>query len=151
IAAGTVIYFTDNEWTGSSFVTGESNWSWTATADVAAGTLVTMDGIAAGNTATSNLGTIAFTESTARGIETPTEGIFAYVAAPNAPSAFLTAYTGGNYFLQGSTGPGVLTNTGLTDTATPGGTTAISWGTIKGNPDIATYVGPTSGYHDFAD
>ena len=32
IAAGTVIHFTDNEWDGSAFNTGESTWSWTATA-----------------------------------------------------------------------------------------------------------------------
>ena len=62
IAAGTVITFTDNEWSGSAFNTGESTWTWTAASDIAAGTVVTMDNLAAGETATSNLGAIAFSE-----------------------------------------------------------------------------------------
>ena len=50
IPAGTVINFTDNAWNGTAFNTGESVWSWTATGDIAAGSVVTIDGLAAGQT-----------------------------------------------------------------------------------------------------
>jgi hypothetical protein len=45
IPSGTVIYFQDNEWnglaigSGGAFNTGESTWSWTATSEVAAGSI----------------------------------------------------------------------------------------------------------------
>ena len=36
LPAGTTIFFSDREWTGSAFNTGEGGWSWTAPAtDVA--------------------------------------------------------------------------------------------------------------------
>ena len=30
VPAGTIIYFTDNEWDGSSFNTGETYWQWSS-------------------------------------------------------------------------------------------------------------------------
>ena len=45
IAAGTVIYLTDNEWNGRFSTRAKAITSWTATADVAAGTVVSIDNI----------------------------------------------------------------------------------------------------------
>src|SRR5262249_8563139 len=89
IAAGTVISFTDNEWNGTAFSSGESVWTWTATSDVAAGSVITMTGLA--GTATSNLGTIAFLDATVRGLQQSNEAVYAFQGPVGAPTAFLTA------------------------------------------------------------
>ncbi|WP_119462595.1 calcium-binding protein [Rhodospirillaceae bacterium SYSU D60014] len=145
ISAGTVIQFTDNAWNGTSFSTGEATWSWTAGADIAAGTIVTMDGLAAGQTATSNLGTIAFSEEAARNIEVANEIVYAYVGEPGAPAEFLAAITNSWAF---PSFPATLANTGLTE-----GLTAVAVGTRDPSmtPDIAAYDGPTSGFPAFSD
>jgi hypothetical protein len=131
ISAGTVITFTDNEWNGTNFNTGEASWTWTATGDVAAGTVVTMDGLAAGQTAASNLGTIAFSDETQRDISISNETIYAYVGDVSAP-AFLTAISNDAF----SSANGLLTNTGLVQ-----GQTAISLTSLDADADIATYAG----------
>lgn len=46
IPAGTTIIFSDREWTGAAFNSGEGSWNWTAPAGgVTAGTVVTLDNI----------------------------------------------------------------------------------------------------------
>ena len=46
IPGGTTIFFSDREWTGSAFNSGEGGWSWTAPAtDVAPGTVITISDI----------------------------------------------------------------------------------------------------------
>ena len=132
LTAGTVITFTDNEWSGSAFNTGESTWTWTATSDVAAGTIVTMDSLAAGLTATSNLGAIAWTEETARNIDDAKEVVYAYVGSAATP-IFLTAIGNGSFL----TANGTLSNTGLT-----AGKTAITLSGLDADADIASYIGP---------
>ncbi|BCJ89620.1 hypothetical protein IZ6_03550 [Terrihabitans soli] len=131
IPAGTVITFTDNEWNGTSFNTGEATWSWTATGEIAAGSVVTMDGLAAGQTATSNLGTIAFSDQTQRDIDVQNETVYAYTGAPGAP-AFLSAISSDNF----GTANGALTNTGLVQ-----GQTALSLTSLDADADIAVYGG----------
>ncbi|MGE0725626.1 MAG: beta strand repeat-containing protein, partial [Alphaproteobacteria bacterium] len=132
IAAGTEIHFSDATWNGSAFSASESAWTWTATSDVAAGAIVTMDGLAAGNTATSNLGTIAFTQSFQRDIAASGEVVYAYLGTPAQPSAFIAAIANTEF-----EGYGSLVNTGLTE-----GVDAIN---LTGNVDIATYDGPRDG------
>ncbi len=146
IAAGTVIWFTDNEWDGNAFNTGEATWSWTATGDVGAGAIVTLDGLGAGNTASSNLGTIAFTSPSTRDLSAAAESVYAYVGDANAPSAFLTALTTAAIGFTNAAIIGVLTNTGLTV-----GATALHLGLIGGNLDIGAYNGPRSGLPSLAD
>lgn len=142
ISAGTVITFTDNEWDGASFNTGESTWSWTAAGDIAAGTVVTLDNLVANLTATSNLGAIAFTEETDRYIQAANESIYAYVGDSTAPT-FLAAIANDGF----RSNYGLLDNTGLTL-----GVTAISLQTKDADADIAAFhggrVNPTN-YADF--
>jgi hypothetical protein len=135
IAAGTVITFTDKEWNGSSFNTGEATWNWTATSDITAGTVVAMDGLAAGQTATSNLGTIAFSDATQRDIGNANETVYAYVGEASAPG-FLAAI-GNDAFTSAN---GLLTNTGLVQ-----GQTAISLAALDADADVAAYAGIRGG------
>ncbi|MBV1689383.1 M10 family metallopeptidase C-terminal domain-containing protein [Novosphingobium sp. G106] len=140
IAAGTVIHFTDNEWTGSAFNTGESTWSWTATSDIAAGSVVSLDSLASG-TATSNLGTIAFSETTQRDISISDEIVYAYVGTPTAPTAFLAAVSN-DALTTGAT----LSGTGLV-----AGQTALTLTAKDADADIAQYTGVTTGRPSYAD
>ena len=131
IVAGTVITFTDKEWNGTSFNTGEATWSWTATSDVAAGTVVTMNGLAAGQTATSNLGTIAFSDATQRDIGITNETVYAFVGELGTPE-FVAAISNDAF----TSANGLLTNTGLVQ-----GQTAISLTSLNADADIAVYAG----------
>jgi hypothetical protein len=142
IVAGTVIHFTDNEWTGSAFNSGESGWSWTATGDIAAGTVVTLDGLATGQTVTSNLGTIAFTDATQRDIAISDEIVYAYVGTPTAPTAFLAAVANDALTASDAT----LNGTGLV-----AGQTALTLTAKDSDADIAQYNGVTSGRTAFSD
>ena len=142
IAAGDTIYFQDNEWTGSAFNTGESSFSFTATAAIAAGTIVTINGIATG-AATSNLGTIAYTDSSNLGLSASGEIVYAFTgASATAPGVFLAAIANGGLTPTGVT----LAGTGLVE-----GASALNLGTLSaGGPDIATFIGPRSNEASFA-
>jgi predicted extracellular nuclease/Ca2+-binding RTX toxin-like protein len=115
IEAGTVIFFQDNEWNGSAigaggaFNTGESSFSWTATSEIAAGTIVAIDNIGTG-TIGSNTGTATFINSANRGFNNSDEVVYAFIGTSDtAPAVFLTAATNGNFASHGS-----IANTGLT-------------------------------------
>jgi len=136
ITAGTVIHFTDNEWTGSSFNTGESVWDWTATSDIAAGTLVTLDNLSNPATASSNLGSVSFTDTTSAGIDDANEIVYAYTGDAGTPT-FLTAIANSGFTAGGAT----LTGTGLTS-----GTNAI---TFSSGVDTAQFNGQRSGLTNF--
>jgi predicted extracellular nuclease/2',3'-cyclic-nucleotide 2'-phosphodiesterase (5'-nucleotidase family) len=135
LSAGTVIHFTDNEWLGANFNSGESGWSWTATADVTMGSIVTLDMLGSG-TATSNLGTVTFFDDTNRGIAASDEMIYAYVGTTASPTAFLAAIANDGFAISG----GTLAGTGLTV-----GTNAIDLGSVDADADIAAYSGPRDG------
>jgi hypothetical protein len=100
VGSGTTIYFTDRSWNGTTFAGaggGEGTYAWTAAADIAAGTIIT----------------ISEAELTAAGIELSDLGETIYVyqgADANTPTAFLHAIE----FGDGNTTFGAsLTNTGL--------------------------------------
>src|SRR5262245_27320183 len=132
IPAGTTIYFQDNEWNGSAFNGGESAWSWTATGDVPAGTIVTIDNIGTG-TVSSNLGSVAFVEATNRGVANSDEIIYAFVgSSATAPTAFLAAIANDTF----TNGGGTLTGTGLT-----AGVNAIELAGIDADADVAAFAG----------
>jgi hypothetical protein len=141
IAAGTVIHFTDNEWTGASFNSGEDTWSWTAGQDIKAGTIVTLDGLNA-TSATSNLGAISFDSAAPADLQPFNEIVYAYIGDPNAPTAFLSAIANGTF----ATGGATLAGTGLAD-----GVNAVSFSSVSSNAEIATYVGPRLGHTSFSD
>jgi Ca2+-binding RTX toxin-like protein len=140
ITAGTVIYFTDNEWDGAAFNTGESTFAWTAGQTIAAGTIVRISSIAA--TATSNLGTVTFTDASNTGISNSNEILYAYVGAADAPTAFLSAVANDGLTNGGAS----TTNTGLV-----AGTNAIDLGQIDADADIGAYTGTRSGAAAIAD
>ncbi len=99
VGSGTVIYFTDRSWNGTVLGAaggGDGTYTWTAGADMAAGTVIT----------------ISEAELTAAGIELLDTGevIYVYQGAINTPTTFLHAveYGDGNDTFNGS-----LANTGL--------------------------------------
>ncbi len=143
IPSGTTIFFQDNEWTGAAFNTGESGWSWTATADVAAGTIVRLDNIGTG-TLTPSVGPAVFVDSSNRGLAAATENVYAFLGTSvTAPTTFLAALASNTFALGGS--GSTLTGTGLTV-----GTTAIEFATVDSDTDIAAYTGTRSGQATFS-
>src|SRR5262249_34999568 len=68
IPAGTQIHLTDNAWNGKGFASTESFWTWTADTDIAAGTVVTMNGLLVSATVagsfSSNLGELTLDAGT---------------------------------------------------------------------------------------
>lgn len=87
IPLGTTIFFQDNEWDGTVFNTGESAWSWTATSDIAAGTVITIDNIGTGTIAT-NSGTVTFLDSSNRGIANSNEAVYAFLGTSHHADGF---------------------------------------------------------------
>lgn len=141
IPAGTVIYFSDRTWDGSSFTSLETFWTWTAAADVAAGTVVRIDNFFSG-TLSADVGTVEFTATNNRGLSATSETIYAYTGPdPTTPTTFLAAIASKGFALGDG---GVLTNTGLVE-----GQTALSLAD-NGGVDVGAYVGPRSDQTDFA-
>ena len=139
IAAGTTIYFTDNEWTGPAFNGGEGYWSWTAGAGgVAAGAIVTISNMQSATLISANTGTAAratVAGSTNFDLAGSGEIVYAYIAATvtSAPT-FLTAIS-----TTTLTSGAVLTGTGLI-----AGVNALEFGTPADALDIGAYNGSRS-------
>jgi uncharacterized protein len=143
ISIGEIIFFEDNEWNGTNFVdTNEGAFSWTATARVAAGTIVRIDNIGSGTIAASS-GTVATPISgrgTNRGIGGDNEVVYAYQGNSTTPT-FLTAVANSGF----TSTTGLLTNTGLI-----AGTNALDLSTIDDGADIAAYTGLRTGQTSFS-
>lgn len=143
IAANTTIYFSDNEWSGMAFNTGESYNMWASGAStIAAGTVVRFsayDDAAALGASMGTLSRVSVSGSTNWGIANSNETVYAYLGtSATAPTTFLAAITNGNFATHGP-----LTNTGLSD-----GVNAI---TLPNSSDFSQYTGPRSGATSFAD
>ncbi|MDE1546596.1 PEP-CTERM sorting domain-containing protein [Dechloromonas agitata] len=145
IEANTAIYFSDNEWNGSAFNTGESynKWSSGSTA-IAAGTIVRLSAYDK-TTLSASVGTLTretVSGSTNWGIANANETIYAYLGSNAAtPTTFLAAITNGNFPADGS-----LDGTGLTE-----GVDAIrlNANSPAATPDYAEYQGPRTGQANF--
>ncbi|MEH2513014.1 Ca2+-binding RTX toxin-like protein [Nitrobacteraceae bacterium AZCC 1564] len=143
IASGTVINFTDNDWNGSKFASGsdaESIFSWTATSDVAAGTVIDINNLKDPTPGPStNVGSVTWVNTSNTGLKDTNETVYAYVGSASSPT-FLAAIANNGFSKNG-----VLTNTGLEI-----GTTAID---ISGSGATAKsgYNGARSGEANFAD
>src|SRR5262245_13672627 len=91
IPAGTTIFFSDREWTGSAFNSGEGGWSWTSPgSDIAPGTIITISDISDsdGVAISANIGTA----SGGSGLGADNEIVYAYIGTDaDTPTAFLTA------------------------------------------------------------
>ncbi|MGP1717479.1 MAG: PEP-CTERM sorting domain-containing protein [Methylophilus sp.] len=147
IAANTRIYFSDNEWTGNAFNTGESYNQWVSSSVVTAGTVVRFSDYDK-NTLAASTGVL--TRATVSGnsnwgLSNSGETVYAYLGTgATAPTTFLSAITNGTFAANGP-----LTNTGLSKgvnaielTAKPG---------ASSEPDYAEYNGVRSGLSSFAD
>ncbi len=138
IPSGTEIHFTDDEWTGSAFNADESKFTWTAGSSIAAGTIVKLDTL--NGSATSNLGTVTFTQTTNTGIGNSAEIVYAYVGTPTVPSAFLTAISNNLLTSSSATVPAGLV----------AGTNAIEMNSVDADCDIAAYNAARTGQASFA-
>jgi len=146
IAAGTQVFFTDNEWSGTAFNTGESYHAWNTGASViSAGTVVrfslidktTAQGLAA---SVGSFTRATVTGNTNYGSSASEESIYVYQAANvTAAPTFLAAITSTAF---GSASAGYLTNTGLSV-----GAGAIELG---GGAEYDEYTGARSGLASFA-
>lgn len=140
IPQGTVINFTDSNWNGTSFASGnnsESTIAWTATSAIPAGTVIDINNIGNG-TFGASAGTVTFTNANNTGLSNDSEVVYAYVGSASAPT-FLAAISNVGF----GTSDGTLTGTGLV-----AGQTAIGF---TGGLDIMGYNGPRSGLASFAD
>ena len=141
LPAGITIFFTDREWTGSGFNSGEGGWSWTAPAtDVPAGTIVTLGDISDsdGVAISANIGTAAG----GSGLGADNEIVYAFVGDDaDTPTAFLTAVANDSFTVDGAT----LSGTGLV-----AGVNAIAFGGVDTDTDVAAFTGSRSGQTDFA-
>jgi len=147
IAAGTTVYFSDNEWNGSAFNTGESHNQWSSGAsDIAAGTVVRLAAYDKTSLSASigTLSRVSVSGSANWGLANSNETVYAYMGSDaSTPTAFLAAITNGSFATDGS-----LSGTGLAE-----GTTAIRLNSLatSATPDYAEYSGPRSGLASFAD
>jgi len=142
LPAGTVIFFQDNEWSGTAFNTGESAWSWSTTVDVPAGTVIRIDNIggALATDITASAGTATFVDASNRGLSSGDEIVYAFVGTnATTPSTFLTAFAS-NSLTSGAS----LDGTGLT-----AGVNAMSFGVASG-ADIAAFNGARNDQASFA-
>ena len=139
IASNTTIFFTDNEWNGSAWNSGEGFQVWNSgTNNIAAGTVIRFSSVQnAGRSA--SIGTL----STAGGgldISATADTVYAYLGtAANAPTTFLSAISSGTF---GNATDGYLTGTGLSV-----GAGAVQ---LQNSTDYAEYTGVRSGYTSFA-
>jgi len=148
IAANTSIFFTDNEWTGSAFNTGESYNQWVSGAStIDAGSVIRLSGYDKTTLAASigTLSRVSVTGSSNWGLANSNETVYAYqaVSANSAPSSFLAAITNGSFTADGS-----LSNTGLSE-----GVNAIrlNANATSTSPDYAEYNGVRSDLASFND
>lgn len=144
IAAGEVLIFEDNEWNGTAFQDiNEGAFRWTATAAIAAGTVVRIDNIG-GGTITASHGTVTQPEpgrGTNRGLGAADEVLYVYQGSAASPN-FITAVANGGYAVVAN---GLLTGTGLTV-----GVDALNLALIDDDADIGAYTGARSGQASFA-
>lgn len=128
IPTNTTIYFSDKEWTGTEFNSGESNYTWeTGNTTITAGTVIIFNTVSAN--ATVSIGNIVGSPG---GISASSEAIFVYLGTNvDTPTTFITAVA------NSSSGYGDLTGTGLIE-----GSTAI---TYPSSTDIAAYKGSRTG------
>ena len=135
IPANSTLYFSDKEWTGTEFNSGEANYTWeTGSSIISSGTVITFNAISDATRSVS-LGTIIGAPG---GISGTSEAVFLYLGTDiNTPTTFIAAVANSSSAYDDGAGTG-LTGTGLTY-----GSTAI---TYANGTDIAAYNGPRTGF-----
>ena len=130
--AGTIIYFTDNEWNGTAWAdANETHFQWSSAVSLATGTVITLSNVGSG-TLTANTGSAVFNESTGRGLGASGEGVYAYTGSSynTATPSFLSAFANSGFTTVAT---GLLTGTGLT-----AGTNATAF---ANGADVFAYTG----------
>ena len=146
ISANTTIFFSDNEWSGSAFNSGESYNQWVSGSSlIASGTVVRLaayDKVSL-SASVGSLSRVTVSGSANWGLASSTETVYAYLGSDAAsPITFLAAVTNGSFASDGS-----LTSTGLTE-----GVDAIRLNALapSATPDFAEYTGIRTGLGSFA-
>ena len=141
IAPNTKVYFTDNEWQGSAFNSGESYFQWSSgSTAIAAGTVIRFSAVdTTGLKASAGLlNRASVAGSTNYGLSQSADTLYAYLGtAAAAPTTFLAAISTGGF----SATEGGLSNTGLSV-----GHGAIA---LRNGSDYAEYTGPRNGLASF--
>jgi hypothetical protein len=143
IAPNTTFFLTDNEWTGSSFNTGESYHRWTTGGSgVAAGSVVVFTAMSSTSLASTH-GTLnreAVAGSNNYGLSQTADTVYLYQGtSATAPGVFITAITTGDL----STTDGSLAGTGLAV-----GVNAMQ---LRYGSDSADYTGVRTGAATMSD
>jgi hypothetical protein len=146
IAAGTQIYFNDNEWGGTSFNTGESGFRWTVGSDIVKGQVISFDIIdpagSAPNIITSSNGTLTLVSGTNIGFSQSGETLYMYTGAnATAPTTFISAISTFSTFTGTN---GLLAGTGLA-----AGVNAVALGSAV-IPELAEYTANRAGELSFS-
>ncbi|WP_153116388.1 PEP-CTERM sorting domain-containing protein [Rhodocyclus tenuis] len=146
ISANTSIYFSDNEWSGSAFNSGESYNLWNSgSSAIAAGTVVRLSAYDKTGLSASigNLSRVSVSGNSNWGIANSNEVVYAYLGSATAPTTFLAAITNGSFSADGS-----LSGTGLVE-----GSSAIRLNALatSATPDYAEYTGARAGKASFDD
>ena len=130
------LFFTDNEWNGTSFATTKGTLIWTVTTDIAAGTVITFNDVrdSAGAGFEASVGLLQ--EDGAFDINSGGDVIFAYKGTLGTPAANGHLAAIATDELDFALNSGGLTNTGLVD-----GVTAVSLSDSSTSPDGAVYSG----------
>ena len=142
IDANTTIFFSDNEWGGSAFNTGESYNQWNSgSSQIDAGSVIRFSAYdkTTLSASTGTLSRVTVASNTNWGISTTADTIYAYLgSSATAPTTFLSAISNAT--------DGSLVGTGLTE-----GTNAIRLNSIAtgATPDYAEYNGARSGAASF--
>ena len=144
VAANTKVYFSDNEWSGTAFNTGESFSSWVSGAAVInAGTVIRFSKTDSATLLAASVGTLAretVASSSNWGFSQTEDTLYAYLGTgATAATTFLAAISSSTY---GSAAGGSLSNTGLSIGA---GAVQLAFGS-----DYAQYSGARAGQASFA-
>lgn len=143
IAANTVVFFTDNEWDGSAFNTGEGYHRWVSGASqINAGAVIRFSKIDSATLLAASAGTLtreSVASSTNYGMSQTADTLYAFLgASATSPGTFLAAISSGDF---GTAADGKLDNTGLAV-----GVSAIE---LFNGSDYAEYNGVRSGQASF--
>lgn len=144
IAAGTTIYFTDNEFVSGAFNTGESYHRW-VTGSISAGEVVRFSAIDNATTLAASNGTLtrqAVSGSTNYGLSTAADTVYAYLgSSATAPTTFLAAITNAGSWNDTD---GNLTGTGLVAGTSQAIRLTAKAGAASASPDFGQYTGARS-------
>lgn len=138
IPVNTSVYFSDKEWTGTAFNTGEESWEWNSGATVIpAGTVIIFNDIS-DNSRTVTAGNYAGATDPG-GVSASSEAIFAYLGTDvDTPTTFLAAVANNSGAFGTLTGTGLSLN--LTAVAYPASTDIAAYNGVRTGLGVGGYL-----------